>query len=114
MSLPDDIRLQRLQELICRYLREELGLSHDTCIGKEDIESAICFDGIVDDRLHSCVICSIKASSVDLDTGIQRCDLAFMCLEVGIVEVADIYSLCTILSELMGGSPTYAEGRIGS
>lgn len=38
---PSHIRIQRLHQLLRRYLSEDLRLAHDACIGEKYIQSVI-------------------------------------------------------------------------
>lgn len=103
--LPNDVCFQRSQKLICVYLCKDLRLPYDTRICKEDIEATIRFDGIINNSFDCDWIRSVESSGVDVHARIQRCELSFVRCQVGIVEIADIYSLCTVLGELVCRSP---------
>jgi hypothetical protein len=70
MQLPDNIGPQRSQKLICRDVRKELRLSDNTCIGKKDVQSTICFDSISHHSLYCVLVRSIEFSGMDVDAGI--------------------------------------------
>lgn len=76
-------------------------LSNHTCIRKEDIQSPIPLHRICYDTLDCLFVCSVELSCMNVARRVQRLQLSLMCLEVLRVEVADVYSFCAILGELM-------------
>ncbi len=91
---------------------EEGVRTNNAGVGEEDVEPAVPLECVVDHFLDGLLVGGVELARVDLDLGVQAVDLAFVRLEVGGIEVADVDGLGSVLCELVGRGAADAQNGV--
>jgi len=98
---PERVHPQNVHKVVGVDLAEQGVWPDSAGVGKEDVESAVPLERIVDHLLHRLLVGGVKLACVHVDLGPQGVDLALVRLEVGAIVVADVDGLGAVLGELM-------------
>lgn len=78
VSVPQDVRPQRLHELLPLDIHKDLRLPHDARIRKHDVQSAVLRHRLVHHALHVRLVRGVEVPRVDVDIWVQGLELAFV------------------------------------
>jgi hypothetical protein len=108
------IDLEHVHEITVGKVGKQHVLADDAGVSKEDVETAIALDGIVDNSFHLGLIGGVQTAGLNLDIGTGGINLLLVGGEVGVVQVTQVDGASTALGVLVSGCPADAEGGVGA